>query len=68
LEHFKNDVNDTIRATKEHFVNMNAVLEEYARYDYRDRLHLDDIEKDGVFDILVSDINKLRAFYQRNAR
>jgi len=60
LEHFKNDVNDMIGATKEHFVNMNAVLEKYAQYDYRDELKLDGIEKGGVFEILVNDINTLR--------
>jgi len=60
LEHFKNDVNDMIKATKEHFVNMNAVLEKYAQYDYRDELKLDGIEKGGVFEILVNDINTLR--------
>ncbi|MDD2699325.1 MAG: methyl-accepting chemotaxis protein [Arcobacteraceae bacterium] len=60
LERFKNDVNDMIKATKKHFVNMNKVLEEYAKYDYTKELKLDNIEKGGVFDILVNDINKLR--------
>jgi methyl-accepting chemotaxis protein len=60
LEHFKNDVNDMIKATNEHFFNMNRVLEKYANYDYRDELKLDGIEKDGVFEILVNDINTLR--------
>ena len=60
LEEFKNGVNDMIKATKAHFVTMNVILEEYAAYDYTKELKLDNIEKDGVFEILVNDINKLR--------
>ena len=60
LNDFKDDVNGMIVATKEHFTNMNVILEEYAHYDYRKQLEIDGIEKDGVFDLLVCDINKLR--------
>jgi len=60
LEEFKNGVNEMIIATKQHFVNMNKVLEKYAKNDYREKLVLDGIEKDGVFDMLVQDINQLR--------
>ena len=60
LNEFKNEVNDMIKATKKHFNDMNVVLEEYASYDYRKPLVIDDIEKGGVFEILVKDINALR--------
>ncbi len=60
LEAFKNGVNDMILATKNHFSNMNIVLEEYANNDYRNKLELKGIEKGGVFELLVNDINKLR--------
>lgn len=60
LEEFKNGVNDMIRATKKHFVDMNEVLEEYAKYDYRRELKIDGIEQGGVFETLLNDINKLR--------
>jgi methyl-accepting chemotaxis protein len=60
LEEFKNGVNDMIKATKAHFVAMNVILEQYAAYDYTNELKLDGIEKGGVFEILVTDINKLR--------
>jgi methyl-accepting chemotaxis protein len=60
LEAFKNDVNEMIEATKNHFVNMNIVLEEYAKFDYRKKVQLDNIEGGGVFEILITDINKLR--------
>ena len=60
LNNFKDSVNDMIAATKEHFTNMNIVLEEYAQNNYTSELKLDNIEKGGVFELLVMDINKLR--------
>ena len=60
LNEFKNGVNEMIKATKDHFVNMNDVLEEYAQYNYTRKLELNGVEKGGVFEVLVSDINKVR--------
>ena len=60
LNEFKNGVNEMIKETKKHFENMNIVLEEYANYDYRNKLDLKNIEKGGVFETLVNDINKVR--------
>jgi len=60
LENFKNSVNDMISTIKQHFVDLNSILEQYAKYDYRKKLELQNIAKDGVFDLLVTDINKLR--------
>ena len=60
LEEFKNGVNKMIVATREHFVNINSVLEEYAKHNYTKELKLEDIEKGGVFETLVNDINILR--------
>ena len=60
LEEFKDAVNNMIKATKEHFTNMNIVLEEYAKYDYRKSVELEGIAKGGVFELLISDINKLK--------
>ncbi len=60
LEEFKNGVNDMIRATKKHFVDMNVVLEEYATYNYTNELKLEDIEKNGVFDKFIKEVNILR--------
>ena len=61
LNAFKNEVNDMITATKQHFSNMNVILEEYANFDYRKELVVQGIEKGGVFETLVADINALRA-------
>ncbi|RLA80133.1 MAG: chemotaxis protein, partial [Epsilonproteobacteria bacterium] len=60
LEQFKNSVNEMISATKEHFVGINKILEEYSNLDYRNGLKLDNIEKGGAFELLVTDINKLK--------
>jgi methyl-accepting chemotaxis protein len=60
LEEFKKDVNEMINATKNHFINMNIVLEEFTKYNYINKLQLENIEKGGVFEILINDINKLR--------
>ena len=60
LEDFKNSVNDMIKATNKHFEEVATVLGEYANYDYRNELKLDDIQEDGVFDLLTKDINALR--------
>jgi len=60
LEEFKSSVNSMIEATKQHFMDINNILEQYTNYDYRAKLQLDSIEKGGVFELLVSDINKLR--------
>jgi methyl-accepting chemotaxis protein len=60
LNDFKDGVNEMIRATKQHFVDMNSVLAQYSNYDYRQQLHLDGIEKGGVFEKLITNINELR--------
>jgi len=60
LEDFKNQVNSMIISTKEHFTDTNIILQEYAHLDYRNDLKIDNIKKHGVFDLLVTDINKLR--------
>ena len=60
LEDFKNEVNEMITATKQHFINVNNLLEQYVNNDYRNDLSLDNIETGGVFNILIDDINKLK--------
>ncbi|MEA2099674.1 MAG: methyl-accepting chemotaxis protein, partial [Campylobacterota bacterium] len=60
LNNFKDAVNSMIIATKQHFVAMNVTLDDYAKYDYRSELKIDGVEKGGVFEVLVNDINALR--------
>jgi len=60
LNAFKDDVNGMIRATKQHFQDMNTILEEYAHLNYTSELKINGIEKGGVFELMLTDINKLR--------
>ena len=60
LNKLKDYINNMIIATKEHFNNINKTLNEYSDLNYKNELRIDNIDKDGVFDILVTDINKLR--------
>ncbi|MAC84137.1 MAG: hypothetical protein CL624_08380 [Arcobacter sp.] len=56
----KDGINDMIIATKQHIYNINLILEEYANYNYTKKLEIEGIEKGGVFELLTTDINKLR--------
>ena len=60
LEQLKAEVNDMITATKQHFLDMNKVLTKYSNYDYKEELKLNNIERDGVFEAHVNNINTLR--------
>ena len=60
LNDFKDNVNEMIQATKNNFNIMNTRLEEYSSYNYTNKLEMPNIEKGGVFDLLATDINKLR--------
>lgn len=60
LNNFKNSVNAMIEATSTNFNLINKRLEEYSNYNYSNPLIVENMEKDADFDILISDINKLR--------
>ena len=60
LNNFKNGVNAMIEATRGNFNLINERLEEYSNYDYTNELFVQNMEKDGAFDILILDVNKLR--------
>jgi len=61
LNMLKNNINIMIDNTKSRFLIINDVLEEYTNHNYTKLLHLDDIEKNGVLDTLVHDINSLQS-------
>ena len=60
LNDFKNDVNEMIAGTKANFVNVNESLGKCTNYDYRGELVLANIEKGGVFEELINNINGLK--------
>lgn len=60
LEEFKKSVNEMIIETREHFLNINSILEKYTNYDYKEKLELKRISSNGEFQHLVNAINKLK--------
>ncbi|MFX4234746.1 methyl-accepting chemotaxis protein [Aliarcobacter butzleri] len=60
LEEFKKSVNEMIIETREHFLNINSILEKYTNYDYKKKLELKRISSNGEFQHLVEAINKLK--------
>ncbi len=61
LEEFKNNVNQMIESTRKRFEEVDVILEEYSKLDYRKalKMHPND-EKGGVFERLVVGINTLQ--------
>ena len=60
LNELKVGINEMISATKSHFIKVNETLDKYANYNYLEKLQVEGIEKDGVFDQFITNINKLR--------
>ena len=60
LNDFKDGVNKMIKATKQNFVDINIILEQYTKLDYRGDLILKNIKHGGVFEALIDNINNLR--------
>jgi len=56
----KEGINEMISATKGHFVAINKTLEEYSHYNYTTKLEVKGIEKGGVFEVFINEINKVR--------
>ena len=61
LSTLKNSINDMISSTEQNFIKVNNILEEYVKYNYVEELKLDGIEKGGVFEALINNINQLRS-------
>jgi len=60
LEILKNNINKMILNTKDRFVAINTILEEYSNHNYINSLIVDGIEKDGAFEIFTKNINILQ--------
>jgi methyl-accepting chemotaxis protein len=61
LNILKNNINTMIDNTKQRFISINELLREYAGQNFTKDLVLDGIEKDGVFDIFIKDLNTLKS-------
>jgi methyl-accepting chemotaxis protein len=60
LMQLKSTINTALDNLKDRFITINSVLEEYTHHNYTKKLVINDIEKNGVFDTLVQDVNKLQ--------
>ncbi|MEA3315428.1 MAG: methyl-accepting chemotaxis protein, partial [Campylobacterota bacterium] len=60
LELLKNNINKMITDTKSIFYEINSLLEKYTKLNYKDSLSIKNIDNDGVFGMLVCDINKVQ--------
>ncbi len=60
LMQLKSTINNALDNLKSRFIVINSVLEEYTHHNYTKKLVINDIEKNGVFDTLVQDVNKLQ--------
>ena len=56
----KDLINNMLDNQKSRFLVINALLEEYSKNNYTRKLEIDGIEKGGVFEALVNDVNKLQ--------
>ena len=60
LNMLKNNINTMIDNTRNRFEIINSILEEYSDQNYTQSLNLEGIEKGGVLDTLIHDINNLK--------
>ena len=60
LNELKNTINKMITDTKDRFLTINGVLNKWSNFDYRDSIVINNIEKDGVFEKMIIDLEVLR--------
>ncbi len=61
LNELKFLINTMLHNQKEIFNKINGILEEYTKHDYRMHLEIEGIERGGVLDKLIHDINSLQS-------
>jgi len=60
LNTLKNNINIMIENSKSNFVTINDLLGQYSNQNYMNELKLDNIEKNGVFETFINNINILK--------
>jgi len=60
LQHLKITINGGLENLKNKFLILNNVFGEYAKHNYTKEINIDGIEKDGVLDLLVKNIDKFK--------
>ena len=60
LQQLKTTVNDALTTLRDRFMMINKTLDNYSRYDYTKELKVDGLEKDGIVNTLIAEINTLK--------
>jgi methyl-accepting chemotaxis protein len=60
LMELRDSINQMLNNMKSRFIDINAQLERYTDYNYTDKFVVQNVEKDGVFDKFILNINELR--------
>ncbi len=60
LMEIKDGINNMLQNMKERFTDINAQLEKYSNHNYMDEFKVEGIEKGGVFETFIKDVNKLQ--------
>ena len=60
LNQLKETINISLDNLKTNFTIINSTLEDYSHHNYTKELKLDNVEKGGVFEHLITDVNRLR--------
>jgi len=60
LIELKKTVNSTLKNLENRFLIINNTLQKYVTLDYREKIEVTGLEKDGALDSIINDINELR--------
>jgi len=60
LQKLKYTINDGLNTLESNFSKINIILQEYAQYKYTNKVTLDSYAKDGIFDLLLVNINAIQ--------
>jgi methyl-accepting chemotaxis protein len=59
LQKLKQTINDGLQILEDNFTKINIILKEYAQYKYTNKISLDNYAKNGIFDLLLVNINAI---------
>jgi len=60
LMEIRDGINNMLNNMKSRFLDINTQLERYSNHNYMDEFKVDGIEKGGVFEAFIKDVNKLQ--------
>ena len=60
LMEIRDGINNMINNMKSRFLDINSQLDEYSNHNYMNEFKVDGIEKGGVFEDFIKDVNKLQ--------